>query len=77
MLFSGRDFLRYNTPFLDVEGKPYLEVHHIKWLSKGGADSIENAIALCPNCHSKMHVIDDPTDVAFLLEKAQNNRIKK
>lgn len=34
---------------------PYLEVHHKKPLSKGGEDTIRNAIALCPNCHRKMH----------------------
>lgn len=33
----------------------YLEVHHCIPLSQGGDDSIENAIALCPNCHRKMH----------------------
>jgi len=24
-------------------------------LSEGGEDTLENAIALCPNCHRKMH----------------------
>ncbi|MEX1215725.1 HNH endonuclease [Saccharospirillum sp.] len=37
------------------DGSPYLEVHHIKQLSKGGEDTIKNAIALCPNCHRKQH----------------------
>ena len=35
--------------------EPYLEVHHKTWLSRGGKDSVENAIALCPNCHRKIH----------------------
>jgi len=44
------------APFKRVtNGKPYLEVHHSKWLSKGGEDTIENAVALCPNCHRKTH----------------------
>lgn len=34
---------------------PYLEVHHRNLLSKGGEDSVENAIALCPNCHRRFH----------------------
>jgi 5-methylcytosine-specific restriction endonuclease McrA len=34
---------------------PYLEVHHKKPLAEGGEDTIENAIALCPNCHRKAH----------------------
>ncbi len=34
---------------------PYLEVHHRKQLSDGGKDTVENAIALCPNCHRDLH----------------------
>lgn len=34
---------------------PYLEVHHRMPLAKGGEDTLENAIALCPNCHRKAH----------------------
>ncbi|EPV1125427.1 HNH endonuclease [Vibrio harveyi] len=34
---------------------PYLEVHHIVPLAKGGDDTVENAIALCPNCHREAH----------------------
>ena len=37
------------------DNTPYLEVHHKKRLADGGEDTIENAIALCPNCHRKMH----------------------
>nr|WP_243454278.1 HNH endonuclease signature motif containing protein [Oceanisphaera pacifica] len=33
----------------------YLEVHHIKQLAQGGDDTVENAIALCPNCHREQH----------------------
>lgn len=36
-------------------GLPYLEVHHKVWLSNDGEDSVENAIALCPNCHRQQH----------------------
>lgn len=42
-------------PFLKVEGDPYLEVHHKIPLSVGGDDTVDNAIALCPNCHRKIH----------------------
>lgn len=34
---------------------PYLEVHHVVWLSKGGEDTVENTLALCPNCHREAH----------------------
>jgi 5-methylcytosine-specific restriction protein A len=37
------------------DGSPYLEVHHKIFLSNGGEDSVENAIALCPNCHREQH----------------------
>lgn len=37
------------------DGSPYLEVHHKIQLAAGGDDTVENAIALCPNCHRKSH----------------------
>lgn len=37
------------------DGTPYLEVHHRIQLAHGGDDTVENAIALCPNCHRKAH----------------------
>jgi len=37
------------------DGSPYLEVHHKKGLAKGGEDTVENAVALCPNCHRQAH----------------------
>ncbi|MGC1495927.1 MAG: HNH endonuclease signature motif containing protein [Sulfitobacter sp.] len=38
------------------DGTAYLEVHHIEPLSEGGLDTVENTLALCPNCHRKAHV---------------------
>ncbi len=44
------------APFISArDGKPYLEIHHKVLLANGGEDTIENAIALCPNCHREMH----------------------
>ncbi len=44
------------APFLRRQNnEPYLEVHHKIPLAKGGKDKIENAIALCPNCHREQH----------------------
>jgi 5-methylcytosine-specific restriction protein A len=37
------------------DGRPYLEVHHLIPLSKGGSDELNNVIALCPNCHRESH----------------------
>ncbi len=45
-----------NAPFIrKKDGSPYLEVHHIVPLSVGGEDTVENVIALCPNCHRERH----------------------
>ena len=38
-----------------IDATSYLEVHHRTWLADGGLDCVENAIALCPNCHRRMH----------------------
>ncbi len=54
------------APFTKPDGEPYLESHHIVWLSNGGPDSIENTVALCPNCHRKMHEVNDSKDVEKL-----------
>ncbi len=43
------------APFQRKSGDPYLEVHHVKTLAEGGSDTIENAVALCPNCHREIH----------------------
>lgn len=54
------------APFNRADGTPYLESHHIEWLSNGGADSVSNTVALCPNCHRKMHIVGDPEDIEWL-----------
>jgi 5-methylcytosine-specific restriction protein A len=47
------DLCRKLAPFTSADG-PYLECHHVEHLADGGADAIDNAVALCPNCHRKM-----------------------
>lgn len=47
------------APFLRVDGQPFLEVHHVCTLAEGGADRVENAVALCPNCHRQLHYGQD------------------
>ncbi|MBP3810226.1 MAG: HNH endonuclease [Clostridiales bacterium] len=61
------------APFVTVDGKPYLESHHIVWLSGGGADTIENTVAVCPNCHRKLHYLNSEEDVEFLKSLKQGN----
>jgi 5-methylcytosine-specific restriction protein A len=35
--------------------RPYLEPHHVERLSDGGPDHPARVIALCPNCHRRVH----------------------
>jgi 5-methylcytosine-specific restriction protein A len=47
---------RQQAPFLrKSDGSPYLEVHHKTPLSEDGTDTLENVLALCPNCHREIH----------------------
>lgn len=57
------------APFAGNDGMPYLEIHHIIPLREGGADSIGNVAALCPNCHRKMHVLNLQADVQKLKDR--------
>ena len=59
------------APFFDKDGEPYLESHHVRWLERGGADSIDNTVALCPNCHKKMHIVEDKNDFDKLITIAK------
>lgn len=43
------------APFLNREGKSYLEAHHIRQLSDDGLDIPSWMAAICPNCHREIH----------------------
>lgn len=43
------------APFQRDDGEPYLEVHHVRPLAEGGPDTVDNAVACCPNCHRHLH----------------------
>jgi 5-methylcytosine-specific restriction endonuclease McrA len=45
----------FPAPFQSAHGEPYLEHHHVLQLAHGGSDTIENSVALCPNCHRRLH----------------------
>jgi 5-methylcytosine-specific restriction protein A len=50
------ELCKKSAPFLRKRDKsPYLEVHHTIQLADGGEDIVENAVALCPNCHRELH----------------------
>lgn len=44
-----------DAPFKRKDGSPYLEPHHIRRVSDGGPDDPSFVIALCPNCHRRVH----------------------
>jgi 5-methylcytosine-specific restriction protein A len=43
------------APFIRKDGTAYLEPHHIRRLSDGGPDDPAFVVALCPNCHRRVH----------------------
>jgi 5-methylcytosine-specific restriction protein A len=48
-----------SAPFLTDDDLPFLEVHHLRPLAEGGPDTVDNAVALCPNCHRRLHYSKD------------------
>ena len=58
------------APF-NMSSGPHLECHHLLPLAQGGPDTIDNAVALCPNCHRKIHLLNAATD-----RRALQNRIE-
>lgn len=57
------------------DGKKYVEIHHINPLSQGGEDSINNTVALCPNCHRKIHYAKNKEELKQLLQNYLNNLV--
>jgi 5-methylcytosine-specific restriction protein A len=55
------------APFADSSGAPYLEVHHVRQLADGGSDQISNTVALCPNCHRRLHFGADAAELSAAL----------
>jgi len=53
---------REAAPFLTAAEVPFLEVHHVVPLSEGGADTVTNAVAVCPNCHRAAHLSKDAVE---------------
>lgn len=57
------------APFITNEGKPYLEVHHIRRLSDGGPDHPRWVVGVCPNCHRRAHYGNDAVSFNAHLNK--------
>ena len=62
------DLCGNNAPFKN-KNNPYLECHHVIRLADNGPDTIYNTVALCPNCHRKIHVLNDKIDNKKLINK--------
>ena len=55
------------------DGDSFLEAHFLKWLSNGGSPTIDNVVALCPNCHKRIHLYNDPLDIELLQRTAKSH----
>ena len=55
VLFRDNYTCQYCSKSRKKDKNVRLEVHHIKFLSKGGSDEINNQITLCQDCHKALH----------------------
>lgn len=51
------------APFENTDGEPYLEIHHVDELGKGGPDSPDRVVAICPTCHRRIHYGSDGEEI--------------
>ena len=57
------------VPHLVEKERPYRIITEIQLPAidyENYMDSADNCVALCPNCHRKMHMLNDPNDVNIL-----------
>lgn len=79
------DLCGEEAPFKDKSGRPYLESHHVITLAEDGPDAIYNTVAICPNCHRKIHVLNNKEDMTkltkvilkYLLDDNDNENVLK
>ena len=65
------------APFTKPDGDFYLEVHHLRRLVDGGSDTITNAVAVCPNCHRRLHYANDRNEVLLNLYRGVSRLMKE
>lgn len=56
------------------DGEAFLEAHHVIWLRDGGTPTIDNTVALCPNCHKRIHIYRDSADTEKLIKAAKSHK---
>ena len=61
------------APFDDFSGNPYLEVFYLQKYAIVNSKLINNAVALCPNCHAKLEYAPDKEDIQKLIKVAENH----
>lgn len=79
------DLCGKEAPFKDKNDRPYLESHHVITLAENGPDAIYNTVAICPNCHRKIHVLHKQEDIdklskmimKYLVSDEDEENIKK
>lgn len=59
------------APFQKLDNTPYLETHHIVYQQYSGPDHIYNLVALCPNCHKKIHNRQEDQDYQKLITRIE------
>lgn len=67
-VYGGKCQICLWNPF-DKYGHKLCHGHHIHWLCRGGEDSLENLVLVCPNHHAAIHRCDavfDFADMAFV-----------
>jgi predicted HNH restriction endonuclease len=60
--------------FVDEDGIPFTEVHHIEPLSEGGEDVLENVACLCPAHHREVHLGRRARELTAALRAIRNAR---
>jgi 5-methylcytosine-specific restriction enzyme A len=64
-LYDGRcQICAWDPPI--IYGAGLCEVHHVRWLCRGGGDELSNLVLLCPNHHRAIHRCDAPFDFGDL-----------
>jgi 5-methylcytosine-specific restriction endonuclease McrA len=64
------------SAFIKEDGLGYLEVHHLRSLAEGGSDTIQNTVAICANCHRKMHFARNKVKMRQDLIQRFSDRLK-
>ena len=65
------------APFTKPDGDFYLEVHHLRRLADGGSDTVTNAVAVCPNCHRRLHYGNDRNTVLSTFYRTVSRLVKE